>query len=122
MFKTRFVWLGLLVALTGGCASAPPTTSQPTPDISGTWVGGLQGAGASAPATLRLVQKGPALTGDIQIGGRPDFSGPVAGRVDGSDVKLALTSGFGSLGLMQVKGDQITGFAAGAPLRLQRVK
>jgi hypothetical protein len=67
-----------------------------------------------------LEQAGSSVTGSLQVPGRPDISGPIEGKVEGSTVKLMERSGFGRAPLLTVRGDQITGFVGGTTLDLRR--
>ena len=44
------------------------------------------------PVTLTLAQTGTWVTGNMEVGGRPDFSGAVKGVVQGELVKLSLST------------------------------
>ena len=70
--------------------------------------------------TLQLQQAGPNVTGTLAGAGSLD--GPIEGTVDGSVIRLAERSGFGSTPALNVKGDQITGNLGGATLNLRRVR
>jgi hypothetical protein len=119
-------------ALAAGCASkktastasSAPSASMTAPDVSGNWSGRAGAQGREAPVTLRLVQNGTALDGDLFVGGRADLSGPIKGTVEGNTVRLALGSGFGHASALQVSpdGGQITGNMAGSQVRLTRAK
>ena len=60
------------------------------------------------------------MTGSIDVGGRPDLTGPLTGTVNGSAVVFKLDSGYGSTGELNVSGNKITGVVGGSGLRLQR--
>lgn len=120
-------------ALAAGCSSSKktasttssaPSASMATPDVSGNWSGRAGAQGREAPVTLRLVQSGTTLDGDLSVGGRGDLSGPVKGTVEGNTVRLALGSGFAHSSALQVSpdGSQITGNMAGSQVRLMRAK
>jgi hypothetical protein len=103
--------------VTGGSVAASPATAN----LTGTWQG-YAGVGArSTNVTLNLQQDGPALKGDIAVGGRPDLSGTVTGMVDGDTLRLRLESGAASPQL-RVQGDTITGIISGEPLNARRVR
>jgi hypothetical protein len=102
---------------TSGPVAASPTTSN----LTGSWQG-YAGVGArSTTVTMNLRQEGPALKGDIAVGGRPDLSGTVTGTVDGDTLRLQLESGAASPQL-RVQGDTITGLISGEPLTARRVR
>ena len=61
-----------------------------------------------------------AVTGSLQVPGRPDISGPIEGKVEGNTVKLLESSGTRRAPLLTVRGDQITGFVGGTTLDLRR--
>jgi hypothetical protein len=66
-----------------GCGAARQAETEaanaPTANVAGTWTGFAGTGGVSVPVTLTLAQTGTAVTGNINVGGRPDFSGPVKG-------------------------------------------
>jgi hypothetical protein len=121
MKTLSFLALTLIVTCLAGCASggAPQAAGGPPANVAGTWSGGTVGAGG-VPATLQLAQNGSAVTGNIDIGGRPDMSGPIKGSVDGNTVRFKLDTGYGSTGELSVNGNTITGFVAGTGVSLQR--
>jgi hypothetical protein len=116
--------LSSLLALTAGCASAPASApaSGPPASVAGSWSGSFGIGATSGSMTMNLQQTGTQLKGDIDIGGRPDLSGPITGTVSGNSIQVALTSGYGTSSLMSVKGDQITGVYQGGPVMLRRTK
>jgi hypothetical protein len=71
---------------------------------------------------MPLAQTGSAVTGVIDVAGRADVSGPLTGTVEGDTVRFKLTSGYGSTGQLNVKGDTITGVVGGNGVRLQRAQ
>jgi hypothetical protein len=91
-------------------------------NLTGVWQGnaGL-GAGATS-VTMNLRQQGPAVKGDIAVGGRPDLSGPVVGILEGAALRLRLQSGEGSTPELRVQGDTISGVMYGEPLTARRVR
>lgn len=120
------VVLAAVLVLASGCASRSDTTvrsSAPTTsgDVSGTWQG-YAGVGArSTSVTLSLRQEGPGLSGNLAVGGRPDLSGSVTGRVEGDTLRLRL--GSGAVGPeLRVQGDTMTGMVSGEPLSVRRVR
>jgi cytoskeletal protein CcmA (bactofilin family) len=91
-------------------------------DVSGAWRG-TAGIGArEASVVLNLRQDGTSVSGEFEVGGRPDISGDLAGMVSGTSVRFRLVSGYGSTGELQVAGDQITGIVSGEQVVLRRVK
>ena len=111
-----------LIAFLAGCAGTSQkaaTASGPPANVAGSWRGGTIGAGGTN-ATLTLQQSGSAVTGSIQVAGRPDVTGPLTGTVTGNTVAFKLTSGYGSTGELNVSGDTMTGVVGGAGVRLQR--
>jgi hypothetical protein len=91
-------------------------------NAAGSW-SGYAGAGAvSAPVALQLAQSGANVTGNITVGGRPDFSGPVTGTVQGNGLSLRLATGTASLPMLTVGSDQITGDVGPGPMILRRTK
>jgi hypothetical protein len=104
-------------APSSGPAAASPTSSS----VTGTWQG-YAGVGArSTSVTLNLRQEGEALKGNLAVGGRPDLSGPVTGRVEGDTLRLRLDSG--AVGPeVRVQGDTMTGMVSGEPLNVRRAR
>ncbi len=104
-------------APSSGPAAASPTSSS----VTGTWQG-FAGVGArSTSVTLSLRQEGEALKGDLAVGGRPDLSGPVTGRIEGDTLRLRLDNG--SVGPeVRVQGDTMTGMVSGEPLNVRRAR
>jgi hypothetical protein len=116
----------LLVLALSGCATSngtpAATTSGPPANAGGSW-SGYGGIGATAqPVSLTLAQTGGDVKGDINVGGRPDLSGPVVGTVQGNVLSLRLASGVASLPAMTVTPSQITGVLSVGPMTLTRVK
>jgi hypothetical protein len=111
-----------LVAFLAGCAgtsSPAATASGPPANVAGSWRGGTIGAGGTTVA-LVLQQTGSKVTGSIDVGGRPDLTGPLTGTVNGNAVVFKLDSGYGSTGELNVSGNTFTGVVGGSGLRLQR--
>jgi hypothetical protein len=100
-----------------GPVAASPTSSS----VTGAWQG-YAGVGArSTTVSLNLRQEGEALKGDLAIGGRPDLSGPVTGRIEGDTLRLRLDSG--AVGPeVRVQGDTMTGMVSGEPLNIRRAR
>ena len=93
--------------------------SAPTANMVGAWTGSAGTGGVFVPVTLTLTQNGTAVKGTISVGGRPDYSGDVAGSVQGELLKLALQNT--TLAELRVKQDTITGEPfPGLPLNLRR--
>jgi hypothetical protein len=117
----------LLVLAVAGCATTGETTaamntSGPTAKAAGAW-SGYAGVGAtSLPVSLTLNQTGGDVSGNISIGGRPDFTGPVVGTVQGNALSLKMQSGPGSFSTMVVGQDQITGTSQFGPITLRRAR
>lgn len=112
---------------TASRAAAPPATtgsvaaSPTSADLTGTWQGNAGVGARSTSVALELRQEGEALKGNLQVGGRPDLSGPVTGRVEGDTLRLRLDSG--AMGpQVRVKGDTMTGMISGEPLDIRRVR
>jgi hypothetical protein len=66
---------------------------------------------------MSLTQTGTAVSGTIEVSGRADVSGPLAGTVSGDTVRLKLSSGSGSTGELNVSGNTITGVVGGNSVR-----
>jgi hypothetical protein len=126
MSKNVAVPLLAMVALVtvAGCAShrsTSPSAAVAAPaDVSGTWTGStISGAGGS-PVTMTLTQTGNAVTGNLEVAGHGDISGPIEGTVEGNTIKLR--GGTGTAPLLNVQGDRITGTVRGATLDLRRAR
>ena len=122
MKATTIVLLMFCIAALG-CAAVKEEkamASAPTANVAGTWSGYAGSGGASAPVTLSLNQNGTNATGTLDVGGRPDFSGPVTGIVTGELLKLSVATA--TFGEVQVKQDTITGMTAAGALTLRRSK
>ena len=123
----RFAGPLLMVLAVTGCASSGGTTggmntSGPTAQAGGAWTG-YAGIGAtSLPVSLTLKQTGGNVSGNIDIAGRPDFSGPVVGTVQGNALSLKMQSGTASFSTMVVGQDQITGTSQFGPIALRRAR
>ena len=121
----RILVASMLIALMAGCASGgatAPAASGPPANVAGAWSGSF-GVGATGGfMSMSLQQTGSQVKGEIDIGGRPDMSGPITGTVSGDTIPVGLTSGYGTSSLMNVKGDQITGVYQGGPIMLRRSK
>jgi hypothetical protein len=102
---------------TSGPVAASPTSSN----LTGSWRGNVGVGARSTTVALDLRQDGPALKGDLAVGGRPDLSGPVTGMVEGDTLRLRLESGAAGPEL-RVQGDTITGLISGEPLSARRVR
>lgn len=102
-------------------ASSPAAASPASSSVTGNWQG-YAGVGArSTSVTLSLRQEGEALKGDLAVGGRPDLSGPVTGRIEGDTLRLRLDSG--AVGPeVRVQGDTMTGMVSGEPLSIRRAR
>jgi hypothetical protein len=115
-----------LVLAISGCASMESTPavnmSGPPANTTGAWSGWAGMGAAAAPVSLTLTQSGANVTGDIDVGGRPDLTGPVVGTVQGNALSLKLQSGFGTLPVMTVSESQISGVISVGPMTLTRSK
>ena len=125
MKTATIVLLVLLSSMAAGCGAVRQAEMEaanaPTANVAGTWTGFAGTGGVSVPVTLTLAQTNTAVTGNIDVGGRPDFSGPVKGSVQGELVRLALPTT--TLGELRAKQDTITGEPfGGLPLTLRRSK
>ncbi len=123
MKTPTIVLLVLLSSVVAGCGAARQAEMEaanaPTANVAGTWTGFAGTGGVSVPVTLTLAQTGTAVTGNIDVGGRPDFSGAVKGSVQGELVKLALPTT--TLGELRARQDTMTGEPfGGLPLTLRR--
>ena len=115
----------LLAAVTAGCGAAreaqQAAANAPTANVAGTWTGYAGTGGISAPITLTLTQSGANVSGNINVGGRMDLSGPVKGTVQGEIVKLSLSTV--ALGQMIAKDGTMSGeVSGGLPATLRKVQ
>jgi hypothetical protein len=124
MRATTVVLLALFCVAAVGCAAAREEQqrelSAPTANAAGTWTGYAGSGGASIPVTLTLNQSGTNLTGNLTVAGRPDFSGPVTGTVQGELVKLSLATA--TFAQMRVQQDTMSGQGSVGPVNLRRSK
>ena len=121
-----FTLVSMALAL-AGCAGSmeTPTTlnmSGPTAQAGGSWSGYAGGGSQSTPVSLTLNQSGNNVTGNINVAGRPDMTGDVVGSVQGNGLTLKLQSGYGTLPVMTVSENQISGTLAIGSMTLQRAK
>ncbi|PYN86924.1 MAG: hypothetical protein DMD87_16465 [Candidatus Rokuibacteriota bacterium] len=74
------------------------------------------------PITMTLAQTGTDVSGNINVGGRPDLSGPIRGTVQGELVNLSLVTV--KLGQMMVKqqNTMIGEVVGGLPVTLRRAQ
>ena len=107
-----------------GCAAAreeqQAALNAPTANVVGSWTGVAGQAGASIPVTLTLNQSGTNLTGNLNVAGRPDLSGPVTGGIQGEVLKLSLATR--TFSQLIVKGDEMTGMTGVGQVILRRSK
>jgi hypothetical protein len=123
MRATSIGLLALFCVAALGCGAAEKQkamASAPTANVAGSWSGSVGSGGPSAPVSATLNQSGTNVTGNVSIGGRPDFSGPVTGTVQGELLTLSLATA--TFSQLQVKGDTMTGQSSLGPVRLQRGK
>jgi hypothetical protein len=124
MRATTVVLLALFCVAAVGCAAAREEQqrelSAPTANAAGTWTGYAGSGGTSIPVTLTLNQSGTNLTGNLTVAGRPDFSGPVTGTVQGELVKLSLATA--TFAQMRVQQDTMSGQGSVGPVNLRRSK
>ena len=114
-----FSWLviGLVLMFGAGCASSSNTAAAPPANVAGSWRGGFYGP-ADNSVSMQLQQQGTAVTGTIEVGGRPDLSGALTGTVRGDMLDYRLAEG--GPGTMQVSGNTMSGTVSGTPFRAQR--
>ncbi len=114
--------LALVCVATVGCAAAreeqQAALNAPTANVVGTWTGVAGQATPSLPVTLTLNQSGTNLTGNLTVAGRPDFSGPVTGGIQGEVLKLSLATR--TFSQLIVKGDEMTGMTGVGQVILRR--
>jgi len=118
--------LALLAATSAGCGAAreaqQAAANAPTANIAGTWSGSGGTGGVFTPITMTLAQTGTDVSGNINVGGRPDLSGPIRGTVQGELVNLSLVTV--KLGQMMVKqqNTMIGEVVGGLPVTLRRAQ
>jgi hypothetical protein len=115
--------LALFAVGSAGCGAAreaqQAAANAPTANVTGTWSGSAGTGGVFIPVTMTLAQTGTNVSGNMNIGGRPDLSGPVKGTVQGELLNLSLPTT--TLGQMMVKGGTITGeVSGGLPVNLRK--
>ena len=124
MKAPMIVLSALLSCVVAGCGARQAqmeALNAPTANVAGTWTGFAGTGRTSVPVTLTLDQADTAVTGNINVGGRPDFSGQVRGSVQGELLRLSLP--MTTLGQLQVRQDTITGVPfGGLPVTLRRVR
>jgi hypothetical protein len=124
MRATSIGLLTLFCIATLGCAAAQEQqramANAPTANVAGSWSGSVGSGGPSAPVSATLSQSGTNVTGNVAIGGRPDFSGPVTGTVQGQLLTLSVATA--TFSQLQVKGDTITGQSSLGPITLRRTR
>jgi len=111
----RAAWVVIAAAfvLASGCAQKDwIDRTLVTADVTGTWLGLVEGTGAGMASDFRLElrQEGPAVKGTVQARatGVGDLSGPLQGTVGGDMFRFKNTRG--SLeGEVTVDGDEMTG-------------
>jgi hypothetical protein len=111
--------LVLLVVAVAGCASSDTKGTAAAPaDVAGTWTG----TAGTTMQTVNMVlkQDGTKVTGNLDVPGSVQFTGPVRGTVRGNILDLEMASGFGSAPALRVNGDNISGILAGGTLSLRR--
>jgi len=123
MLRTLTVGLVLLAVVTAGCGAAreaqQAAATAPTANVAGTWTGYAGTGGVSVPVTMTLAQTGTDVSGTMNVGGRPDLSGPVKGTLKGELLYLSLTTT--TLGQLIAKQGTITGeVVGGLPVTLRK--
>jgi len=117
------VFLALLSVAAAGCALERAEIAErnaPTAQLAGEWTGSAGTGGQFVPITMMLTQNGTAVKGTIEVGGRPDYSGDVAGSVQGELLKLTLQERT-TLAELRVQKGTITGEPfPGLPVNLRR--
>src|SRR4029077_18471703 len=96
MMRTLTVGLVLLAVVTAGCGAAreaqQAAATAPNANVAGTWTAYARTGGVSVPVTMTLAQTGTDVSGTMNVGGRPDLSGPVKGTLSGELFYLSLTT------------------------------
>ena len=122
--------VSLLIAATlavgSGCAKQDwIDRTLVTVDVTGVWLGTMSqlSTGSGGDARLELQQKGPNVSGQMQIPAGTIVSGPITGTVAGDVFKF--TDARGTLfGELTVNGDEMTGQYSGPmgarPISLRR--
>jgi hypothetical protein len=115
--------LALVCVATVGCAAVKEEKAManaPTANVVGTWSGYSGQGAAGVPVDLTLAQTGTNVTGNLNVAGRPDLSGPVTGSIQGELLKLSLATA--TFSQLEVKGDTMTGMVGGGQVILRRSK
>jgi hypothetical protein len=124
MSRNAIVLVAVLAIVATGCAAweaRQAALNAPNADVAGTWTGTTTGEGKPHPITLTLEQTGTAVTGAIQIAGRPELSGRVRGSVRGELLSLSLTTAAHAGGDLWVQQDNLmTSNAFGLHFTLRR--
>jgi len=111
----------LLLAAIQGCAGGGVTpVPSSTANAAGAWRGDAGVSLVAVPASLRLTQAGADVTGDLEVRGNPNLTGPVRGTVRGSSLNLTMLNGM-SITPLTVGPDLITGVISVGPIALRRV-
>lgn len=106
MKRLLWVFIGLAVMGSAGCASAP--SAPPTVDVTGNWQGTWSSAHGAGPITMSLKQTGSQYSGDLTMSGElVPRSGATQGVVSGNEMRLVEPSDLG--GYLTVQGDEMTG-------------
>jgi hypothetical protein len=109
--RTLLAFLTLSLIILAGHAMAQDA------DVTGTWVGSTVRGGTTM--TLVLKQDGNSVTGSIVGYGTGD--GPVSGTVKGNAIRLRFDNSTEEWPLLNVKGNEITGFLdGGSAITLRR--
>jgi len=124
----RMLAIGILAVLgvvSAGCGRAREAQmaaeSAPTANVAGTWTGSAGTGGVFVPVTMNLTQNGTDIGGNVNVGGRPDLSGPVKGTVKGEVLNLSLATV--KLGQMFARQGTISGeISGGLPMTLRRAQ
>jgi uncharacterized protein YceK len=124
--KTTVIGLLVLVGIAAsGCGTAreaqQAAANAPTANVAGTWTGSSTTGGSFVPVTMTLSQTGTALTGSVDVAGRPDMTGPIKGSVQGELVQLSLDRPSSAVQL-QAKQGTMTGMLFGLQVTLRRAK
>ena len=112
LFGIMAVCVGLVAA---GCAGFGPTTTAPTVDITGKWVGTWVATNpglGSGQIEMTLKQTGSQYSGNLLVTGtRTDPSGFTQGVVSGNEVRVMQPSNL--TGSLTATADSMTGILDG---------
>ena len=118
------VIIALVVVAAAGCAGRGESVSmEPNVDVTGKWVGHWVGTFSSGTVIsaeqgtieLTLTQSGSQATGDLQMTGPFNPSGPIQLAISGNTARIIQHPKL--IGTLTVQGDSMSGGAVGASFK-----